>query len=144
MPIILNALLVPLAEVRFRQRQVWRVEGGGDGVVQLTCAVVAAQPQVAAGGVVDTLVPSLPPGLHRAGAEGFLHLLVPVSAVAVAVVSPGAFVQQPLQDVLHQAPALCTRRRFVPGHVQAGLCRGHQRLSRGWFGRLAKKSVTNT
>lgn len=130
---------VPLAEVRSCHWQVRGVEGRLDGVVQLTSAVVPSQSQIAAGGVVDTPLPSLPAMLHSARVEGFFHLLIPVSAVTVAVVSAGGFELQPLQGVLHG-----TRRRGCPGEGQAGLYQGHRLLSGWWHGRLGRNFPTIT
>lgn len=83
--------------------ELWGVEGCVVGVVEFTAAVVPSQPQVAAGSVVDTPLPVLSALLQVVGAEGFLHLLIPVGAVTVAVAMTWCFVQQPLQGVLYWA-----------------------------------------
>lgn len=119
---------VPLAEVHSGHGQVGGVEGGVDGVVQMASAVVPSQSQIAAGGVVDAPLPHLPAVLGGARAEGFFHLLIPVGAVAVAVVSSGGFEVQPLQGLLHATLnffALRTRRRGRPGlYKRHGLLSG--------------------
>ena len=124
---------VPLAEVRSCNGQVWGVEGWVDGIVQLTRAVVSSQSQVAAGVEVDTPLPRLPAVLCLVWAEGFFHLFIPISAVAVAVLSAGVFEQQPLQGVLHADStrlALCPRRRGRPVQAPARLCLGLRLLPR--------------
>lgn len=100
-----------------------------DGVVQVASAVIASQSQVAAGGVVDASIPSLPIVIHSARAEGFFHLLVPVGAVTVAVVSAGSFEPQPLQCLLHRTFTLLALRRGCLAEAQAGFWLGHQFLS---------------
>lgn len=107
-----------------------------DVLVQMTTTVVACQSQVGAGVLVNIPLPILPDVLQRARAEGFFHLLVPVGAVAVAVASPGVSVQQSLQGLLHRALFLAPWR----SQVQAGLCKSHWLLSRGWLGRLGRKN----
>lgn len=98
------------------------------GVVQVAGAVVAAQSQVTAGRVVDAALPHLPAVLCGAGAEGFLHFLVAVCAVAVAVVAPGRLEVEPLQRLL-QAGLPSGQRGGRPGlrHGQrllTGRCHG--------------------
>lgn len=134
---------VPLAEVWSRHGQVRGVESWVDGVVQLTSAVVPTQSQVAAGGMVDTPLPGLPAMLRGAGAEGFLHLLIPVGAVTVAVVSARCSELQPVQGLLQSTLtpiALCTWRRGCPCEGRAGLDLGHRLLPGWWHGRLERQS----
>lgn len=88
--------------------------------------VVLPQSQSAAGCVVDAPLPGLPAVLQSAGAEGFLHLLIPVGAVAVAVLAPGAFVLQPLQSLRNQTLTGFALSGSGLGEGQAGLHHGHR------------------
>lgn len=115
-----------------------------DGAVHLTSAVVLPQSQVAAGVMVDTLLPCLPAVLQGARAEGLLHLLVPVCAVTVAVASAGGFEQQPLQGLLHRSLiplGLGNWRGCGPACAQAGLYLGHRLLSGRWHGCLRRNGL---
>lgn len=96
-------ILCRICAVPLAHGHVGRVEGRVHGVVQVATAVILAQSEVSAGRVVDAALPHVPPMFCGAGAEGLLHLLITVGAVAVAVVSPGRLEVEPLQGLLHAA-----------------------------------------
>lgn len=132
---------VPVAEVQSCLWEDRRIKSWVEGAIQLTRAVKASQFWVATGRLIDTHVPVLQAVFKGAGGESFLHLLITVGAVAVAVVSAGALEVQPRQSLFHGGFRSRPRRRCCPAQAQTGFCNGYRHLPGWWFGCLRRNML---